>query len=74
MSYWQRLKFARKMRGLTLRGAARALNISPATLVYYENGAHKVNYEMMEKICKLYDVPIAYIAGEKAAAEVFKEV
>ena len=62
MSYPQiTLKAARVSAGLNQKDAAVALGISKSTLINYEHGKTVPDWNMVNKICKLYDIPADFI-------------
>lgn len=56
-----RLKDARKNKGLTLDAAAKELGITKQTLIKYESGDTSFIFQLIEKICLLYDVSPNYL-------------
>lgn len=55
------LKAARVSAGLKQKDAAVALGISKSTLINYEHGKTVPDWNMVNKICKLYDIPADFI-------------
>ncbi|RYE78189.1 MAG: TetR family transcriptional regulator, partial [Myxococcales bacterium] len=53
------IRAAREQRGLTLRGLAAQLEVSPATLSGIENGRTPLTVERLTRIAVLLDVPAA---------------
>jgi transcriptional regulator with XRE-family HTH domain len=56
-----RLKNARKMKGLSLRAAAKELGMSHEGLRKFESGKLKIDGELLIKFAKFYDVKIDYL-------------
>lgn len=56
-----RLKNARKMKGLSLREAAKGLGISHEGLRKFENGKIKIDSSLLVKFAKFYNVKPDYI-------------
>lgn len=61
--YGQRLKEARKSKGLTLINVAMILNTTHATISRYENEKLEPSIETLKQLCKLYRVSSDYIIG-----------
>lgn len=55
------LKAARVSAGLNQKDAASALGISKSTLINYEHGKTVPDWRMVNKICKLYEIPADFI-------------
>ena len=59
-----RLRMAREHARLTQTEAARALEVTSATLSQYESGKRRVDALTLERLCRLYRVPLRYVFGE----------
>ena len=59
----QRLKQARKEKGLTQTQAGKAINQVQQDYVKYESGIIQLDYEKMAKLCKLFDCSADYLLG-----------
>lgn len=55
------LKIIRKIKNLTQEDVANKLNIARTTYQSYENGFNEMNYDVLKKISKLFDVSIDYL-------------
>lgn len=55
------LKAIRKIKNLTQEDVANKLNIARTTYQSYENGFNEMNYDILKKISKLFDVSIDYL-------------
>ncbi len=55
------LEAARVNAGYTQKEAARCLGIDPATLGKYEHGASVPKWDMVQKMCQLYNFPSDFI-------------
>lgn len=59
----QRLKQARKDKGLTQTEAGKAINQVQQAYLKYESGQIQLDYEKMVKLCKLFDCSSDYLLG-----------
>lgn len=59
----QRLKQARKDKGLTQTQAGKEINQVQQAYVKYESGQIQLDYEKMVKLCKLFDCSADYLLG-----------
>jgi len=60
-----RLKRARERAGLTQREAAEALGMTPAAISQYEGGKRTPRAETLERMARLYGVPLGFFFGEE---------
>lgn len=58
MIYRVSLKAARVNADMTQDQAGKALGVSKSTIINWERGDSSPKYEMMLKICSLYNVPL----------------
>lgn len=61
--YGQRLKEARKARGITLVKAGMELNTTHETISRYENEKREPSIRMLKEMCILYNISADYIIG-----------
>lgn len=59
----ERLKQARKAKGLNQEAAGRAIGQRFQNYARYENGIYELNYEQMIILCKLFDCTSDYLLG-----------
>lgn len=59
----QRLKQARKDKGLTQTEAGRAINQLQQAYARFESGVFELNYEQIVTLCKLFDCSSDYLLG-----------
>ncbi len=59
----ERLKQARKIKGLTQEEAGRAIEQRFQNYARCENGIFELNYEQMITLCKLFDCSSDYLLG-----------
>ena len=59
----QRLKQARKEKGITQTQAGQAINQVQQAYAKYESGQIQLDYEKMVKLCKLFDCSSDYLLG-----------
>ena len=59
----ERLKQARKAKGLTQDVAGQAIGQRYQNYARYENGVFELNYEQMITLCKLFDCTSDYLLG-----------
>lgn len=59
----ERLKQARKAKGLTQEEAGKAIGQRFQNYARYENGIFELNYEQMVALCKLFDCTSDYLLG-----------
>lgn len=64
-----RLKEARKLKGLTLRGAAKLLNLSHNSVNKFERGELKLDNDRILQFAKAYGVTLDYILGTRPKVE-----
>lgn len=60
-----RLRRAREQAGLTQTAAAKALDVSPAAMNQYEAGKRGVDALTLERLGRLYGVPLRFFFGEE---------
>ena len=60
------LRRARERTGLTQTAAARALDVSPAAMNQYEAGRRGVDALTLERLGRLYGMPLRFFFGEEA--------
>lgn len=58
MIYRVSLKAARVNVGMTQDQAGAALGVSKSTIINWEHGETSPDYNMMQKICSVYNVPM----------------
>lgn len=63
--YGKRIRDIREKNKDTLEDLAVKLNMSWSSLGKFERGERKITPELLERIAKLYDVPILYFFGEE---------
>lgn len=68
----EKLKKIREDKGLTLREVADKTGIHFTYIGKLENGQHKANLEMINKLCKFYNISVSSLFGE--TVEVPKEL
>lgn len=59
----QRLKQARKDKGLTQTEAGKAINQVQQAYAKYESGVIQLDYEKLVTLCKLFDCSADYLLG-----------
>lgn len=59
----QRLKQARKAKGITQTEAGKEINQVQQAYAKYESGQIQLDYEKMVKLCKLFDCSGDYLLG-----------
>lgn len=59
----ERLKQARKAKGLTQEAAGKAIGQRFQNYARYENGLFELNYEQLITLCKLFDCTSDYLLG-----------
>ena len=73
----ERLKKLRKEKGMTQAELADALGISTPTVIMWENGKRKPQFEMLEKLSEVFDDRFLYLIGstdQPTAARTEKDV
>lgn len=60
----KKIRELRKQNGHTLEELGEKLNFNLSNLSKIERGFRKPNIELIEKIMKVYDVPLTYFFGE----------
>lgn len=68
-----RLKEARIMKGLTLREAAKLLNLSHESVSKFEKGKLKLDNDRILQFAKAYGVTLDYIVGTRPKVEFIGE-
>lgn len=63
MNFQDRLKQLRKEHGLTQTQLAEKLDVASGTVAMWETGKRKPNFEMVDRICSLFDRRIDYVMG-----------
>ena len=63
MNFQDRLKQLRKEHGLTQTQLAEKLDVASGTVAMWETGKRKPNFEMVNRICSLFDRRIDYVMG-----------
>lgn len=61
----QHLRRARELSGLTQTAAAEALGVSPGAVNQYESGKRGVDALTLEKLGRVYNVPLSFFFGEE---------
>src|SRR5690554_2261984 len=66
MEIGTKIKVLREERNLSQRSLAKSLDISQTTLHYIETGqSKKIDFTLMDKICKLFNVDFEYFTDGK---------
>lgn len=65
MEIGKRIKELRSSRGLSLRDLGERLNMGHSYINRIENGHHKPNIELLEKLSNIFDVHISYFFDAK---------
>lgn len=60
----ERLVLLREHAGLTQAEVAKMLQVGRSTYSNYENDYREPNFQMIEDIAKIFNVPIAYLFGD----------
>lgn len=63
--FGQRLKNLRKKKNVTQAEIAELLDVSPTTIVNYENGLRKMPLDMVVKVADCYKVSVDSLLGTK---------
>ena len=63
LSFGERLRKARKRKGLSQVDVFKALGLNNKSLSRYENGETTPNPETLQRLIRLYDVSSEYILG-----------
>lgn len=63
MEWNDKLKQARIEQGMSQREAAEKLNISRTGLANYEQGTREPSFDVLRRICSLYDISADYLLG-----------
>jgi len=69
----ERLRLAREMARLTQTEAAQALGLTSAGLSQYESGKRRVDALTLERLSRLYGVPLRYFFGEEVPQAEWEE-
>ncbi len=59
----ERLKQLRKEKGMPQIELAQSLGVSDGTVAMWETGKRKPQFEMMNKLCNLFDRNFSYLVG-----------
>lgn len=65
-----RLKQARKMKGQSLREAAKGLGMSHEGLNKFERGKLKINSKKLIEFSKYYDVSVDYLSAQPSRSKI----
>lgn len=66
VAFPERLRTLRERKGLSQEGLARALQVSRASIGYYEGGHRLPDIEVLEKIAEYFEVSSDYLIGRDA--------
>lgn len=67
-----RLRELRRKNGYTQASLAKALGVSQTTISSWEAGSWVPNFDNLERIAKIFGVPVGYLLGEEETCEVGK--
>ena len=59
-----RIRNARRKMHWTQQDLAKKLNVSDASIGLWENGQRKINFETLNKLCDVFDLPRSYFLSE----------
>ena len=59
-----RMRVARRMCSLTQQQAADALDMERSSYARYETGTREPDLDTLERLTRLFDVPVSYLLGE----------
>ncbi len=59
----QRLKELREDKGISQKELANTLNLRQQSISMWENGSRQPNYDMLETLCKYFEVTADYLLG-----------
>lgn len=60
-----KIRVARKSRGITQAALAKMIGQSPSSIAMYESGQREPEYEVLEALADVFNVPMAYFLLEK---------
>ena len=63
MEWYHKLKELRAEKAMTLKEVAAELAIPLQTYAAYEHGTREPSFDMLKRLCKLYDVSSDYLIG-----------
>lgn len=69
----QRLRLARERTGMTQTEAAQFIDVTPAALNQYESGKRRVDALNLERLARLYGVPLRSLFGEETVQSDWEE-
>ena len=69
----QRLRLAREQARLSQTEAAATLGVTPAALNQYEAGKRRVDALLLDRLSRLYGVPLRFFFGEERARPDWEE-
>ena len=58
-----KIKYYRKLKGLTLEELAKMVGVTDGTISNYERGTRKPSYEMLLKLSEALDTDVAHLLG-----------
>lgn len=58
-----KIKYYRKLKGLTLEELAKMVDVTDGTISNYERGTRKPSYEMLLKLAEALDTDVAHLLG-----------
>ena len=64
-----RLREARKRKGLTQKQVAEFIGITQNAYSYWESGRNKIDNESLERLADFFGVSVDYLLGRESAAE-----
>jgi len=65
MSIGERLRSARKQKGLTIAELAKLLGVAPITVSRYETNKREPDIETLKKLSDILDVSVDYLLGKE---------
>ena len=71
MSFAERLKELRKIKGLYQGDIARILGVTRQAVSQYERGEREPSYEMLEKLADYFNVDMNYLLGKEEHSTYF---
>ena len=70
MTFGENLAIIRKSRGYTQKRLAELLGVSQATIGMYESNAREPNFEMLEQMADLFNLPLsAFLPSDDKASD-----
>lgn len=59
----ERLKYLRAEKGLSAKALGKAIGVSDAAIINWENGVHDIKGEYLIRLAKFFDVTTDYLLG-----------